>query len=531
MQRRSIFFALSTAATIALSACSDQTGGSASSVASNLRAGDNDVPEMGLEQLGREGLEGREGVAGEGARPDFEARRSCTPGDDLENAPPVVDVDGLRAVPIDIRRLDATVVLDAKTRTAAVEVTLQFRMGATSGYPIFDLRQDIGEAFLNGTRLDPAKLGQHDFGGGAGASLRVIEKRLPACSRNELTLVYALNKPSAANSKAIGWAADSSRVTWDFWLSDLYAGRYLEQWFPANLIYDKFAFDLDLKLENSELPHSVVTNGEALKVGDAHWLIAYPKRFTAISPMLVLTPNDAVSTYDTTLELASGRSLELALVKENGITADLPALAAQIKGWVDEFTASTGEYAHGDRLTVYVWNNSSRSMEYDGATTSNLRSLEHELFHSWYARGVKPAGQNDGWIDEAWTVYNTDGVVAFEVKALDPQAPPVLLASANPWNRITAGASYGAGQKLFAGLAAEMGLDPLRRAMKRFYGRHALDVITTQELERFLYCTSRNEAVPAAFHRFVYGRSDAAPAPDPRVCRRGRGADELAATP
>jgi hypothetical protein len=59
-------------------------------------------------------------------------------------------VDGLVAVPIDIQQLDARVLFDIATRKAKVETILHFLMGNTDGNPIFDLRQDIQEAYLRG---------------------------------------------------------------------------------------------------------------------------------------------------------------------------------------------------------------------------------------------------------------------------------------------------------------------------------------------------------------------------------------------
>ena len=56
--------------------------------------------------------------------------------------------------------------------------------------------------------------------------------------------------------------------------------------------------------------------------------------------------------------------------------------------------------------------------------------------------------------------------------------------------------------------------------MKEFARLHARNVITTEELEKYLYCTFDNQEVVRAFHRFVYGRYDAAPTPDPSICDR-----------
>jgi len=46
-------------------------------------------------------------------------------------------------------------------------------------------------------------------------------------------------------------------------------------------------------------------------------------------------------------------------------------------------------------------------MEYDGGTTTGQAALQHETYHSWWGRGLKPASQPDAWIDEGWTFYYT----------------------------------------------------------------------------------------------------------------------------
>src|SRR5205085_3239658 len=86
--------------------------------------------------------------------------------------------------------------------------------------------------------------------------------------------------------------------------------------------------------------------------------------------------------------------------------ADVPALADAAAGWLMDNVRTYGQFIHGSHLNAFVWD-STRGMEYDGATTSSAGALEHEVFHSWFGRGVKPASQNDGWIDEAYTTWPT----------------------------------------------------------------------------------------------------------------------------
>ncbi|MBM3239401.1 hypothetical protein FJZ31_24175 [Candidatus Poribacteria bacterium] len=147
-------------------------------------------------------------------------------------APAVKIVDGLVAVPIDIQQLDVRVLFDMATHRAKVEAILRFLIGNTDGNPIFDLRQDIQEAYLNGVPISTNKLQHHDFGAAVGAlssltdsdipgvnelcvfipALRILEKTVPANSHNTLRLIYELNETLTRPIETIGWEPNSTRL-------------------------------------------------------------------------------------------------------------------------------------------------------------------------------------------------------------------------------------------------------------------------------------------------------------------------------
>src|SRR5689334_22506165 len=126
-------------------------------------------------------------------------------------APPAKTVDGLFAVPIDIRTINASMIFDGATSAATVDATINFDIGSQNGNPIFDIRQTIQNAWLDGVSFPVAKLAQHDFGGGTGAELRVIESVLTANSNHSLRLTYNLGLPQASTAggyqPGLSWAA------------------------------------------------------------------------------------------------------------------------------------------------------------------------------------------------------------------------------------------------------------------------------------------------------------------------------------
>ena len=79
-------------------------------------------------------------------------------------------------------------------------------------------------------------------------------------------------------------------------------------------------------------------------------------------------------------------------------------------------------YVHANRFVAFF--NGSGGMEYEGGTTTSTAALLHETFHSWYARGIKPASQADGWWDEGFTKFHDDG--ANDVIPFDFTDPPIL---------------------------------------------------------------------------------------------------------
>lgn len=428
-------------------------------------------------------------------------------------APPVKTVDGLLAVPIDIQKITASLVFDGATSSGIGEATLDFVMGPQNGNPIFDLRQTITAAWLDGVPLPVAKLALHDFGGGLNAQLRVVESVLPAGTSHSLRVTYSLGPPQSSTAgsyqPAMTWSA-GPRLAFNFGFTDLGPGRYLESWIPANLIFDQFEMVLDLQMVNTTIGHTVVTNGSVAVLGTNHWSVSFPSRITALSTLLEVRATDTLAGMTDTVNLpVSGMIVTIEAWKLATNPVDLTIQIGNLKSWLANNENNVGPYLHGNRFVAFL---NIGGMEYEGGTTTGAGPLQHETFHSWWARGVKPSSQPDGWFDEAWTVYNVDN--PSNSLPFDFSTPPVELCPRNPWVRATAGASYTSGYRFFQGVAAWLGTANLKALLSQFYWPHAARPITTTELEEFLVCRSGNEWLVDAFHRFIYGFADPSPVAD-----------------
>ncbi|GLZ85953.1 hypothetical protein Pres01_20040 [Metapseudomonas resinovorans] len=434
-------------------------------------------------------------------------------GSNLDLAPPPRLVDGLWAVPLDIVRIDAALRFDAATQQASGDATLEFRLGVNAGCPIFDLRQTPTGAWLDGTPIPLAEIAAHDFGGGAHASLRVLARVLEAGSLHSLRLTYVVGLPQASTAGSyqpqVTWSA-GPKLVFNFGFTDLGAGRYLEAFVPANLIYDQFELDLELQLLNTPVAHTPISNGTISPLGSNHWRITFPARSTAFSPLLELRPADSLqsATFDTLLPV-SGSAVTVTAWKLSSSPVDIAAQASAIAGFLVDNENSSGRYLHGGRFTAFIHQG---GMEYDGGTTSGTGALRHEAFHSWWARGLKPASQPDAWFDEAWTVYHGNG--AGGVQPFDFSAPALALCPRNPWVRVTHLDAYGAGERLWKGIAALTGAAALRDQMRAFYLARHTRPVRSEDLECHLLASTGQPDCVDAFHRFVYGFADPSPVPD-----------------
>lgn len=414
-------------------------------------------------------------------------------------------VDGLTAVPIHIDQVTGTMVFNGSSKTASCTAVLQFTVGPDGGYPFFDLRQTISTAKLDGVSFPVADLDHHDFGGGPDSELRVIEQWLAAGTSHTLELTYALGTPQAPNARAIIWEPSSARLSFSFHLSDLNPSRYLESWLPSNLLFDNFPVSLEVQLTNTSHAHTLLSNGAVTSLGSNHWQVEFPAAFASCSPLLLIEASDRVVTHTATVAIGGGTNLTLELMKRATDTSlDLATEASTLAGYLTDYHTGIGAYMHGNRFVAYLTSGSTHSMEYDGGTTSSLSALRHEVFHSWWARGMLPARGADGWLDEAFTTWNT-GAGAYGSTPLDMTAPPLALWVNNPFKRKTHGSSYGNGSAVFAGIAADIGVNSLKSHMAGIYQDRLDRRITTPELEAELIRRSGELQIANYFERFVYG--------------------------
>jgi hypothetical protein len=389
----------------------------------------------------------------------------------------------------DVRTIDAVLSFDPAARTARGHATVRFTSGEEPGEAVLDLRQPVDSARLDGELV---AFDATDLGGGPDSAMRVIGRPLEPHTDHVFEVEYAIGTAAAEGALPLDWTTRRPGIVFDLWMSDLAPGRYLESYVPAPLIQDQFALTLTIE---GLVDHVVLANGHLHADG---MTVRYPDRYTALSHLLVVAPEERVESIDRDGVLAW---------KLAGPEIDLAECHAATVSHLANDAVMFGAFSHAAPFCLYVWG-TSRGMEYDGGTTTSPGAIEHETFHSWFGRGLKPATASDGWIDEAFTTWFTSGPPRPRqwTQPFDMAEPAAVLRPAHPYARFTPREAYTAGARFFAGLADLLGgPEELVAAMRSWYALGSPRLITTDELQSHLAEAAGRDLGPV-FARFVHGR-------------------------
>lgn len=428
---------------------------------------------------------------------------------DVVTLPPVRSGKGL-VVAANFISVAASLRFDAAAQVAEAKAAVELRLGPDAGWPAFDLRQEIASATFDGASLARSALAHRDLGAGEAHRMRAAEVACGARSVHRLELAYQLATPQAVGAKPPEWLGADLGLKWDLYMSDLEPGRYLEMWLPANLCHDRYPISLDVEVVGTQRRHVLVANGAVEETMQGRrWSVRFPPSFTSLSPMLVLAPAEEVEWREARAE-GAGAAPSVTVASLVGDPGVLGSATADVAAWLGYFSARYGTWVHGGRFLAVLWPEA-RGMEYDGATTASPDALEHEVFHSWFGRGVKPARASDGWIDEAMATWATasrragGGRYGAEELGLDEE--PTLLCPTHPWSRCTPREAYGGGDRLLSGLAHMAGgPGKLRSALAEWHRLYAGGAATTECLRQHMERWCGQDLRPW-WDRYVYGLS------------------------
>lgn len=387
--------------------------------------------------------------------------------------------------PMDMQAQSLTMTLDAAAGSATGTALINFSQKETSR-PVFLLDATVKSLKLNGETVSAAKVQDPDKQNNFVVVDREIEKGKEAV----LEVTYTLPTGRVSfTSGGVGFLTD---------MTDL-MGRFFERWGPAGFEDDLFVLNLRLVVKNSKSKHQLFANGDAQQISPSEWLVKFPAHYNSSSFFVHLTNrNLVVNRFN-----YQGRERSIPITVYSASASNVDQASRQLPRLFAELEADYGPYMHPGFI-AYI-GSTSGGMEYVGATITSLRSLGHELTHSWFARGVMPAEGRSGWIDEAVASWRDNGY---------PRARSLLgrastnLARYSPYMRSTPRNSYADGRALLGEwdlLLADRG--GMKAVLREIFARYKGKLFTTEELRSVVQELSGG-SVDSYFTRYVFGGHD-----------------------
>lgn len=290
---------------------------------------------------------------------------------------------GGKAVFVDFLEADYSLNYDILKKQVHYTANIKFKQSA-NGKPVFDVVVKPQSILLNGSYITEVEVLTPD----KETTVRVLDQDLKAGVYNLIIEGQILN--------LVKFETDG--VSAAHWTSDLEDRSYLEQYLPTNLEYDQYKMTFQVSITGTNRPHRIYANGEVENLDNGlGFKISYPKYFTSSSSFYHLAPEENFKEVLLNFESKSGKNIPVTIYGREG-TTNFETYSTNTLRTLTELENDYGSFPHA---SVVIYNNGRGGMEYCGATMTELRALEHELTHSYFARGIMPANGNAGWIDEA----------------------------------------------------------------------------------------------------------------------------------
>jgi len=409
---------------------------------------------------------------------------------DQNHLPPSFSYHDAQAVFADFQTADYDITYDVTHQKASAQATIVFDT-IEAGYPIFDSVETPSALTLDGQSVSQELIATPS----QETQVRVLSTEI-APGRHALTVTLPITRSVTF---------DDQGVESEFWTTDLTDRGYLERYLPANFIFDRVAMTFHVHLIGS-LFHSsldsssqvIYTNGSIEAQDAQNATITYPPYFNATAIFFHLVEARSVEALPFTYHSINGRAVPSVVYRPrpshpDGHLAEIrDAMIADLSAMEQNF----GPFLHPS-LTGYIAG--SGGMEYCGAFTASESAVNHELYHSYAARGIMPADGNAGWIDEALAVWWTSGMPSNKRMSGSSH-----MASHPIYTRTTDEDAYGYGMRFFAYLnwllKDQGGLKPF---LTDYYAHHAFTPYTTREFSAAMSAYYSTDLEPV-FQKYVY---------------------------
>lgn len=401
----------------------------------------------------------------------------------IEKAPKNFQIKNKKAVYVDFTQVESNITYHLSTKTVTAETIIEFN-SEEAGAPLFDLNAKLSSASLNGKSVNVVEVNDPTNV----TTYRMVDTVI-APGTHRLTILSSYDEN-----------VDFSRdyVSSAFWMSDLSDRKYLEKYLPTNLEFDQYAMKMNVKVFglNKVSEHEVFTNG-ALTVNAVNdFTIQFPEYFTTSSYYFHITKKDRFSKRAFNYKSITGKEFPVMIYSKS--SWNLGSAERKTLEVLKELEVKLGAWSHPS-LTIYVAG--AGGMEHSGATITSLSALQHEICHSYFARGVMPIDGNSGWMDEAIASWRDAGYRSVS----SPNFSSTSMSGHSTYRRYTDRKAYNQGANFMAflnnRLASQGGLI---KFLSHLYKTYSHQNISTQIFKKELELYS-GENFTAEFNQYIFG--------------------------
>lgn len=381
---------------------------------------------------------------------------------DLEKLPPSFETRSGKAVFADFTAAHYEIIYDNNARKAQVKALIELQT-AESGRIIFDSHAEPTRVAINGIETSASLESTPDrssviriLNQTQGPGVHTLEVHLPLEKVLEFT-------PEGVKSA--------------FWMGDLEDRNYIEKYLPTNYIFDRVPMSFTVKFIGAP-NQRIYTNGNVSRISAGEFKISFSEGYNITCPYFHTAPVGSFTEKEFVYNSIDGRRLP-GLIYIPLDEADPLGRIARIESTtlrvLSELESDYGPFPH-ESLTIYN-NGPSGGMEYSGATITSESALAHELFHSYFARGVMPANGNSGWLDEALARWRDRGYS----RSTSMQGT-TKMAKLGTYARHTDRAAYTFGERFMAYLDGKVqNLGGLKPFLRHLVETRLFDPITTED--------------------------------------------------
>ncbi len=403
----------------------------------------------------------------------------------LHLAPPDFKVKQGLAVFVDIKEANYQLTYDTEEETATVRTKIVFE-NKTAGLPVFDLIPGPRNIKLDGKKVKALSL-KDPFG----QKMRAVNA-LTSVGTHVLEMENSLTRGTHFSG--------NGRVSSAFWIRDLKYRKFLEQYLPTNYEYDQFPMNFEIDVKGVRKPRlDFYVNGELTQTSDNTWKIAFPPYFTTSSLYFHMTPRGSKRRIEEEYTSISGRKFKIITYTDWYLkTSKFMKYAKEVMA---ELEADYGPWAHPSLIAYGTLPGG--GMEHSGATQTSIGALDHEMLHSYFAKGVMPAKGDDGWLDEAiasWRDYGYQRLPSVSFTGSD-------IGRQSPYKRNTDDRSYEYGRAFLAYIDYRLqDAGGLKAFLRGYFAAYKHTIVTTEHFKNNLEFFSGLDLTDE-FNTYIWGES------------------------